>query len=73
MVGQHWVTDIFLLLAPGGEEICLDKKHEGGLEGLVFGIVSSSLVQTAYSNKKTPLLFIYVLVMGQQHSCSVDQ
>lgn len=60
MVGQHWVTDIFLLLAPGGEEICLDKKHEGGLEGLVFGIALSSLVQTAYSNKNTPAFHLRV-------------
>ena len=53
MVGQHWVTDIFLLLAPGGEEMCLDKKHEEGLEGPVFGIALSSLVQTVYSNNNT--------------------
>lgn len=45
MVGQHWVTDIFLLLAlEGGGEMCLDKKHEEGLEGPVFGIALSSLV-----------------------------
>lgn len=52
MVGQHWVTDIFLLLAPGGgeEEMCLDKKHEEGLQGPVFGVTLPSLVQTEYSN-----------------------
>lgn len=53
MVGQHWVTDIFLLLAPGGgeeEEMCLDKKHEEGLQGPVFAVTLPSLVQTVYSN-----------------------
>lgn len=59
MVGQHWVTDIFLLLAPGGrgwggvgggEEMCLDKKHEEGLGEPVFGVTLRRLVQTEYSN-----------------------
>lgn len=60
MVGQHWVTDIFLLLAPGGEEMCLDKKHEEGLEGPVFGVALSSLVQTVYSNNNTPAFHLLV-------------
>lgn len=63
-MGQHWVTDIFLLLAPGGEEMCLDKKHEEGLEGPVFGVPLFYLVQTMYSNK-TLVLFIYLFVMDQ--------
>lgn len=51
MVGQHWVTDIFLLLAPGGgEEMCLDKKHEEGLWEPVFGVTLRALVQTESSN-----------------------
>lgn len=53
VVGQHWVTDIFLLLAPGGEEMCLDKKHEEGLEGPVFGMALCALVQIVYSNNNT--------------------
>lgn len=57
MVGQHWVTDIFLLLAPGGwgckgggAEMCLDKKDEEGLGEPVFGVTLRALVQTEYSN-----------------------
>lgn len=58
MVGQHWVTYIFLLLTPGGEEMCLDKKHEEGLEGPVFGITLSALVQTVFSNNN-PAFHLY--------------
>ncbi len=56
MVGQHWVTDIFLLLTPGGwggGEMCIDKKHEEGLQGPVLGTTLCSLVQTVYSNNNT--------------------
>lgn len=34
--------------------MCLDKKHEEGLEGPVFGSALSYLVQTVYSNNNTP-------------------
>lgn len=64
MVGQHWVTDIFLLLAPRGEEMCLDKKHEEGLEARCLESLPPLLSKQCILIT-TLMLFIYSLVMDR--------